>query len=225
MDRRSILMILGGMFHDFVGFREAMAPVLDGAGFDVEASYDLDRLLALEGSSFDVVLSYTSLSAHRPGRPNATPETLTPEQTNAMVKWVRGGRGLLGLHSATVSGQPNPEMRSLYGGVFDSHPPQFAFTVYPMRRKHPITDRIMALTVTDEFYIQDCDPSIDVHMIALDRGVAHPMVWTRREGIGRVAYVAMGHSELVWKQEPYKLLVVQALDWLTTEDRRGDTDA
>ena len=72
-----------------------------------------------------------------------------------------------------------------------------------------------ALTVSDEFYLQDCDPSLDVHMIALDRGVAHPMVWSRSEGEGRVAYVAMGHGESVWKHSLYQRLVIQALDWLT----------
>jgi type 1 glutamine amidotransferase len=83
-----------------------------------------------------------------------------------------------------------------------------------MYRDHPITDGVEAFTVHDEFYVEMHEPSVDVHMIAIDRGVAYPMVWTKEEGEGRVAHVGIGHDERVWCLRPYQRLMLQAVAWL-----------
>ena len=101
------------------------------------------------------------------------------------------------------------------GAVFESHPPQFSFTVYPTYVRHSITQGIPAFTDCDEFYIQTYDDTVDIHMVALDRGIAHPMVWSKDEGLGRVAHIAMGHDEKVWSLPLYQKLMIQALNWLT----------
>lgn len=196
-----------------------MRPGLVQAGHSVETTHDLDALTTSGQSTYDLVLSYTSLSSHREGHGDTTPESLTAGQTEALTGWVRDGGAFLGVHSATVSGEPNAAYRALLGGRFEHHPPQFTFTVYPMARAHPITEGIEAFTVRDEFYVNDVRPDLDVHMVALDRGVAHPMVWTRAEGDGRVAFIAMGHSEAVWDLAPYQRLLLQAIDWLTEVNR------
>lgn len=215
MPGRSVLLILGGMFHDFDGFEAAMRPVLEEHGHAVYSTFDLDKLLELESGEFDVVMAYTSLSRHREGMPTDSPESLTPEQTNALIDWVRRGGALLGVHGATVMGRDNPPLEALIGGRFREHPPQFAFTVTPMSGPHPITAGVEAFAVKDELYVQDYDPSVHIHMVTVDRGIAHPMVWSRTERRGRVAHVSIGHSDLVWSLAPFRRLVLQAIDWLT----------
>ena len=215
MREKRILIILGGIYHDFEGFTATIRPVLEAAGHRVEATYDLYTLTHLDGGNYDLVLSYTSLSRHREGQDSTQPETLNEAQTEALVKWVRGGGAFLAIHSATVSGTPNPALKALIGGRFLEHPPQFSFMVYPMFHEHPITASIEAFGVKDEFYIQEYDPSLDIHMVAADRGVAYPMVWSKSEGEGRVAHIAMGHSEAVWNLKSYRQLMLQAIDWLT----------
>ncbi len=64
---KKILLILGGMYHDFSGFSESMKDLLVPLGIQLEPTYDLDRLLGLDGDQIDLVMSYTSLSKHRPG--------------------------------------------------------------------------------------------------------------------------------------------------------------
>lgn len=214
MSTKRILMIVGGIWHDFEGFMAATRPLLEDAGYMVDTTYDLDTLLHLSAKGYDLVLSYTSLSKHREGQNDTTPQTLTEAQTEALTQWVREGGALLAVHSATVSGLPNPAMQSLFGGVFVSHPPQFSFPVYPMPTGHPIIADIEAFCVHDEFYVQEYDPTLEIHMVALDRGVAHPMVWTKSEGRGHVAYIAMGHDERVWSLLPYQRLLLQASAWL-----------
>ena len=210
-----IQIIVGGLHHDFDGFTAHMSPVLEEAGHTVASTYDLDVLTVLGNGFCDLVLSYTSLSAHRKGQGDTNPETLSPDQIAGLSDWVQSGGALLAVHSATVSGRSNATMRSLIGGVFVSHPPRFTFTVYPMNGAHPITQGIDAFCVNDEFYIQDYDASLDIHMVAMDRGAAHPMVWSKSEGKGRVACIAMGHSEEVWALVPYRRLLLQAANWLT----------
>jgi type 1 glutamine amidotransferase len=205
------------MWHPFDGFAAAMKALLEPAGYAVESTYDLDTLERLPDGGYDLVLSYTSLSKHREGMNDTGPERLTDAQVDGLVKWVRGGGALLAVHSATVVGSTNPAYEALLGGAFISHPPQFAFTVYPLAHaeRHPITAGIEAFTVHDEFYMERCDPSVRIHMVALDRGVAYPMVWTRTDNAGRVAHIAMGHSELVWSLPPYQRLILQAARWVT----------
>ena len=213
MTRQRVLLILGGMFHDFEGFAATIRPVVESAGYSLTATYDLDELTGLDGGAYDIVMSDTSLSRHREGQPSATPETLTPDQTEGLVRWVRAGGALVGVHSATVSGIDNAAFRSLLGARFVSHPPQFVFSVTPTFREHPITAGVEAFTVKDEMYVQDYDPSIDIHMVTVDRGVAYPMVWSRTEGKGRVAHVSMGHGPQVWCLPQFRTLILQSLAW------------
>lgn len=214
---KNVLIILGGIYHDFEGFTTWAAPVLQAAGCQVEATYNLDRLLSLD-SSIDLVVSYTSLSQHREGQNDTSPELLTDAQIEGLRDWVRQGGGLLPVHSGTVAGKSAPAFGELMGGVFVEHPPQFAFCVIPLNRPHPISAGIEAFTVHDEFYMQRLVSPVDVHMVAIDRGVAHPMVWTRSEGKGRVAHIAMGHSGLVWELEPFRRLFLQTAAWVTDKN-------
>lgn len=215
MAQQHVLLFLGGMHHDFEGFAGAAAGILAPAAYEVEPVYGLDRLASLSTETCDLVISYTSLSKHRPGQNDTGPERLTDEQIAGLAAWVRQGGRLLAVHCATVAGESGPELARLLGGRFLSHPPRFAFTVYPVFGEHPITAGMAAFTVFDEFYVQEFDPSVHIHMAAVDRGVAYPMVWSKAEGKGRVAYVAMGHNEAVWQLAPYGQLLRQAAAWLS----------
>ncbi|MEA3407660.1 MAG: ThuA domain-containing protein [Chloroflexota bacterium] len=214
-ESKRVLIILGGIYHDFEGFTSAMKPVLEANGYIVEATYDLDKLTTLRASPYGLVLSYTSLSRHREGEGDTHPESLTPEQTASLAHWVRTGGALLTVHCGTVTGRDNPAFKALAGGVFVEHPPQFSFMVYPILPEHPITEGVGAFSVKDEFYIQDYEEGLDVHMVAVHEGVAYPMVWSKQECAGRVAHIAMGHSEAVWELAPYQRLMRNTVDWLT----------
>jgi type 1 glutamine amidotransferase len=211
---KSILILLGGLWHDFDGFASAMQSLLEPHGFRVEATYDLDRLLRLEENHYDVVISYTCFSPHREGYNDVSPEKLTNAQIDGLASWVRNGGALLAAHAATVIGESDAALGELIGGVFVSHPPAFTFTVYPIFDEHPITLGIEAFTVHDEFYMETHTPAVQVHMVAFDRGVAYPMVWSKTEGHGTVAHIAPGHSREVWELKPYQQLLLKTIDWL-----------
>ena len=196
----------------FRGFTRWVSPLLEELGHSVNATYDLKALVNLQG--YDLVILDTCLSTKREdGSPAAN--ILTDENATPLAEWVAGGGALLAMHAATVSGQTSSIFRKLVGGVFIEHPPQFTFPVYPIFGEHPLTTGIEAFTVHDEFYIERPESDIQVHMLATDRGIAYPMVWSRVEGKGRVAHIAMGHDQKVWVLPPYRQLVTQAVRWVT----------
>jgi type 1 glutamine amidotransferase len=63
-------------------------------------------------------------------------------------------------------------------------------------------------------YIERYDPSVEVHMLALHQDVARPLVWSKLEGRGRVAHIALGHSAAVWQLEAYQRPMLQTVAWL-----------
>ena len=217
-NKKSVLILLGGMWHDFDGFTSVMKPVFEAVGYRVESTYDLDVLRRLEQAGCDLLLSYTCLSSHRQGYADTGPEKLTDDQVSGLTRWVQQGGGLLAAHAATVIGDSSPRLGRLLGGVFLSHPEPFAFTVTPSSGEHPITAGIPAFEVLDEFYIQEYDPSVEIHMASMYQEVAYPMVWSRTEGSGRVACVAPGHFPDVWNHPTYQRLMLQTAGWLLKDD-------
>ena len=214
---KQMLIILGGLYHDFDGFARGMKSLFEANDWSVEATYDLDVLTRLDDADYQVVLSYTCLTKNIPEQEKPTPERLTDEQIHGLANWVQHGGGLLAVHCATVIRESNPELGQLLGGSFISHPAPFTFTISPVSNGHPITNTVPAFDLHDEFYIERCEPSVAVHMSALYEGATYPMVWSRSEGVGRVVHIAPGHFPDVWKHPLYQRLMVQAADWLTEE--------
>ncbi len=209
---RNMLLLLGGIYHDFEGFREVMLPFIQQQNYTVRATYDFDVLTDPALAEVDIVLLNTCLGGPRKQGPWAA--DLSAAQTAALVTWVQAGGGLLGLHAAAVIGEGGQRLRKLLGGYFVEHPPEAEFTVLPMYREHPITQGLEAFAVQDELFINAYESDIEIHMTVQHRRVCHPLVWTRREGAGRVAYIALGHSEKVWTLPSYRKLLAQALLWL-----------
>jgi type 1 glutamine amidotransferase len=215
MNNKRALILLGGMWHDFDGFARTATSLLATAGWQTHATYDLDHLTRLETDTFDLVVSYTCFSIHAEGLDNSGPEQMSDAQIDGLTRWVQAGGGFLSMHSASVCGLSGPGLRELTGGRFVSHPDPFVFTVYPVHRPHPIIANVEAFSVYDEMYIEECDPNVDIHMWTIDRGIAYPMVWSKPEGHGRVAHIAMGHYPAVWAHEQYQRLMLQTITWLT----------
>ncbi len=213
--KKRALILLGGMWHDFDGFARSVRPLLEAAGWQVESSYDLELLTRLDDQACDLVLTYTCFCEHAEGLDNSGPEGMSAAQIDGLTRWVRAGGAFLPAHASSAPGKSDPGLPELTGGFFVEHPPAFVFTVYPVYAPHPITAGIEAFPVYDEMYMEQCDPSVEVHMLSVERGVAYPLVWSKTEGRGRVAHVALGHFEAVWELEAYRQLMLQTIGWLT----------
>jgi len=213
MASRRALILVGGSWHDFEGFVESTRSLL--TDWSIESTYDLDAVLSLESSGYDLVIGDTCFARYNDGREEPGPVKMTDEQIRALRAWVRNGGAFLPYHSGTVLGDSNFELAELTGGVFVEHPPEFTFAVYPVYGEHPITEGIEVFSVYDEFYKERIVAPVDVHLIGIDRGVAFPLAWSKQEGDGRVAHIALGHSRAVWDHPTYQRLMLNTVEWLT----------
>lgn len=214
MAKTNVLILLGGQWHDFEGFAAAWRAILEGKGCSIKVTYDFEALTHIKELNCDLLLSYTCLTEPPVGAKPGSPTKFSDAQTKALVGWVQRGGALLAAHAATVIGDSDPALERLMGGAFVRHPPQSTFTVLPLSAHHPITEGIEAFDVYDELYIERYHPSVMVHMIAVFEQIAYPMAWSKREGQGRVAHIALGHSDRVWELEPYQRLMFQTIQWL-----------
>jgi type 1 glutamine amidotransferase len=207
-----ILLVLCGAWHDFDAFEAFYSPLAQGAGFNVKTARSTEVLDKKEHASHGLVVMYTCIG-DKENNPSGL--RLADNQADALESWVAAGGALLAIHAATVASQTSPIFKNLCGAEFVMHPPRFGFTVYPLGQSHPVTDGVGAFCVNDEFYVQSFERGVDVAMVAIDRGIAYPMVWTRRYGKGRVAGIAPGHDMETWQEKAYQRLLLQSASWLT----------
>jgi type 1 glutamine amidotransferase len=125
------------------------------------------------------------------------------------------GGGVLALHSATASFKDSVRFTAILGGKFNGHGPVERFDMKPTSPHKGIFHRIEGFSITDELYLHDLQPDIDVHFSVLFDGQNIPMVWTRSHGKGRVCYTCPGHRSASMRIPSYQRLLSRALTWIT----------
>lgn len=150
---------------------------------------------------------------------NCTGELLTDKkQQDALVDFVRNGKGLVGIHAATDCNYEWPVYGEMIGGYFDGHPWGAKDTVVVKLDEpdHPLNKGFggKELTVTDEMY-QFKAPysrsrsrvlaSLDVDKIDMTKqGIKRvdkdfAVSWIHEYGKGRVFYCSLGHNhDIFW---------------------------
>ena len=202
-------------FHDF----EEMRPHIESAlGDAVDATLSTDRADLADLSEYDLVVDYL------------TDSTLTDDQLEGLLGFVRDGGAYLGLHCAadltSVHGgdgeldtreEPFPELRELVGGHFLTHPEQSTFGV-DVVAEHPVVDGVDDFEVYDEPYQVEADDDVTV-LARMDHPDLdeYPVVWVRPHGDGRVCYASLGHTEEAFAHEDYRRLLPNPDGWLTDD--------
>ncbi|MFB3826749.1 MAG: ThuA domain-containing protein [Bryobacteraceae bacterium] len=136
----------------------------------------------------------------------------TDAQREAFKRYVEGGGGLAGIHSATGSERQWPFFWSVMGGKFLRHPKFQSFTVRVKDPNHPATKGIPAtFEWADEcYYNENLTPGLRVLLVTdpakLDDpkkseypgdrfGDSLPLAWCQTQFGGRQFYTALGHKK------------------------------
>jgi uncharacterized protein len=145
----------------------------------------------------------------------------TEARRAALLEYVRGGRGLAGIHAASdayhsPNKRPWPEFNRMIGAIFDSHPWQHVWVavddprspITAMYRDHPFEMTDETYTFTNPVFSRDNVHvllHIDVSKMSADDRAKenrpdhdYALSWIRKEGNGRVFYTAHGHREQVY---------------------------
>ena len=153
---------------------------------------------------------------------------LTDAHKQALLDFVRGGGGFLGVHSATDTFYQWLEYGKLIGGYFDQHPWHQAVRIDVADPSDPLVAFMgQSMALSDEIYqIRDFDVGgshvllrLDPTSVDLTRDNVHrhpygwPLAWTRAYGNGRVFYTALGHEESVWRDTRFQTMLRNAVLW------------
>jgi scyllo-inositol 2-dehydrogenase (NADP+) len=213
---RQVLMVVGGPWHNGEQAGEVLAKLLaERKGWKLTVTRDLDALAALPAGRFAAVVIYTTGFDH----------DLTAPREQGLVNFVKGGGGLLAVHSAATSFSGSAAYANLLNARFLTHPEFLDVPVQVIDRNHYLTARLPDFTVPDELYIlKDFDPSrCTVLARAWWQGKAMPLAYVRPHGAGRVAYLANGHDLRAWNHPEFQKLLVRALEWTAGAERRDRT--
>ncbi len=152
----------------------------------------------------------------------------------AMLDFVRNGKGLVSYHAANNAFWGWEEFDKLVGGTWREtagHAPYHAYTVKIVDADSPITRGMPpSFAETDELYHQlSLQPNIHVLATAWDdpkncwkpgegcgTGKDEPLIWTLSYGDGRVFQTALGHDVKAMQSPGFQLTLARGTEWAGT---------
>lgn len=219
------LILTGGIGHPFADAAPALDGVLAEAGVRSTITDDIEGgLEELERGSFDLLTVY-ALRWRMQGSEKYAPHrdrwafSLSEAGRQRLARFVTGGGGLLGLHTALICFDDWPDWKELLGGAWiwgrSAHPPRGPVTLRPTGLPHVITAGLPAFTVTDEAY-GNFDLAADVEPLATveaEDGVAWPALWARTIGQGRAVADTLGHDRATLEHPVHRQILTRAALW------------
>jgi len=189
-------------------------------------------------AQFDAVFFYTTGDLTTPGTDGQP--GMPPDGKQALIDYVRGGKGFIGTHSASDTFHTNNEASKgpdryanhgekadpyvrLLGGEFIKHGAQQEARNKVIDPAFPGFEKLGAeFSFQEEWYsLKDFTP--DIHVLTVIDAPSmkgdeykrppYPSTWARKEGKGRVFYTAMGHREDVWTNPTFQEILVGGIKW------------
>ena len=153
-----------------------------------------------------------------------TLDVLDEAQQAAFERFMRKGRGWVGVHSASDTEYSWAWYGQLVGAYYRTHPGISPARVRVERRNHPSTRGLPAVWQrSDEWYSFSTNPRANVHvLLSLDEssypvGAAamgdHPIAWYHGHDGGRAFYTALGHTIESWSEPAFLDHVAGGIEW------------
>jgi type 1 glutamine amidotransferase len=151
---------------------------------------------------------------------------LDDAQKKALLGFVRGGKGFVGIHNAADTCYEWPEYGELVGGYFSGHPWTQKVGIIVENNDHPATRMLeKRFEVYDEIFTfkswsRDATNvlmRIDNETVDLAKGNRddqdYAMGWYHEYGSGRVIYTALGHPDELWHQPWFRDHIRGCVAW------------
>jgi type 1 glutamine amidotransferase len=134
---------------------------------------------------------------------------------SSLLEFVKSGKGLIGIHSATDTYKNWKEYNDMMGGAFDGHPWHEKIRVKNHDPGHPISKGFDGkdFEITDEIYQfrkDTASPDERRILLSLSGEIAkkakgkygedglYPIAWCDEYGKGRIFYCSLGHREEIY---------------------------
>ena len=145
---------------------------------------------------------------------DAAQEVVTAEQQQAILDFIRDGKGVVGAHAALDAFYEWDAYRTMVGGgLFDEHPWTQSVKVKVEQPDNPAMSMMgESFWLRDEIYVLDENPrwnsrvlaSLDMESVGVEQGHAdptrddYPIAWMRNYEGGKVFMTKLGHFPDVW---------------------------
>jgi len=200
-----------GFRHDSIpAARQVIADLAPAGGFSVTATETVADISPSRLASTDVLM-FALTSGEL---------AFDAAQKEAIVAFVNGGGGFIGIHSASATLYEWADYGRLVGAYFKEHPWTTDATVTVEDRGHPISEGLGgSFRLHEEFYTFRANPRPSVHvLLTLDAASVaaagdFPLAWTQTLGRGRTYYNALGHFDSTWRDAVFQRQVINAIRW------------
>jgi type 1 glutamine amidotransferase len=141
----------------------------------------------------------------------------TRQSAGAILAYVAEGGSLLTIHSGIIM-KSTPEMELMQGGRFTGHPDACELPYAPAELDHPILDGICPFTIFEEPYRLSMAEFVshEVLLTYFHDGQNWPAAWTLPYGMGKVAYLSIGHQAKSFENEMFARLIANSAKWCVT---------
>jgi predicted dehydrogenase/type 1 glutamine amidotransferase len=204
MREKSLLMVIGGVWHPFDRCAAIVKHLLESTGrYTISVTNDLNTFRSGSINKFDGVVVYTGGGE------------LRKDQESGLVNFVKSGGSLIGVHCAAASFEKSAAYVDMLGGTFATHGPCMEFPVTLKPSECMITKRIPDFRVTDELYILDKFQAngVEVLATAMWKNKPQPMAYTKTFGKGKVFFLALGHDERALMHPEFQKMLRRGVDW------------
>ena len=156
---------------------------------------------------------------------STTGDVLDDAQQAAFERFIRAGKGFVGIHSASDTEYDWAFYGGLVGAYFREHPDIQAADIKLEDPNDPTMAGLPATwTRTDEWYAFRDNPRPNVHvLLTLDEasyspgtatmGADHPITWLHEYEGGRAFYTALGHTKQSYSEPLFIGMLTHAIEW------------
>jgi type 1 glutamine amidotransferase/mono/diheme cytochrome c family protein len=207
--KHRILLIGGGVSHDYTQLFNAHDRGIIQSALPVEVSYTSDPTTAVKQIPCADILV---LSANDAAYSNLS------EFREALVQFVQNGGGLVLLHPATWHNWRNwpAYNHDFVGGGAIKHEPHRDFQVHAVTPQHPVLQGVTnTFTIRDELYLVKLDSHCEVLAEAFSSvtGAKYPSVWVNPHPRARIISIALGHGKEAHEHADFAKLLGNAVKW------------
>ena len=210
------LFLAGDHYHDPQIAFDGLAPLLAEAGLNAHTTADYTQINRqnLAGKRLLILHRDGMLFPNGPDRPPV--RWMTRDQETAIEEFVRAGGSFLALHNSGWDYPFDGPYRRVLGGYYLTHPAIASFQVRVVDRAHPVTQGVEDYEIEDEQHWLWWDYD-RVTLLLTNHGAdgrQSAAGWAYSYGLGRVVYLANGHTPQAHAQPQFMRLKQNALRWL-----------
>ena len=191
------------IYHDGGACSSEIVSILEEYG-----GFRVDRALAPKAFTKQNLSNYDVVAAYSLGHKT------TRAQEKALLDFVRGGGGFVGVHCVSVPRGPSDAFFEMLGCKFKAHPKRCDLQVDVADPAHPLARRAQPFEIFDELYfLEETSGDKQVFLSSTWQGKPEPIAYTKTYGEGRVVYLASGHGPEQFKVFGFRQMIARSTKW------------